>query len=287
MIVFAAIALIFLFGYLFLKYSKILPKIDNTKISNFPNENIEIKQIDFLQKPKKDNIFYVVSGAIILILICLITKIYITNSSEISPTGNGAYIQTPSVSFLAYFQNAFKNTFQQIGSSAPFVKKIFPSPTPTNQNIVLQKVDNVGYQFYLGQIDHSDAPPLNDDIKNAITETIYKSKFPKKLLNNIGIIIVNTLAITPEKRIKTPYGEISIPSFPPVFLSGGGLYTRYHKPMSLIFINSKKICDSSIEMLEEALGRKINSSSSCYVDTNFLSKPLTHELGHHVGSLMT
>jgi len=131
----------------------------------------------------------------------------------------------------------------------------------TSKTISLQQVNNVGYSFYLGQIDYPNAPSLSDDTKNNITQVIYKSNIPKKLLNNVGIIVVNTLAVSEYQYIKTPTGNIAIPSFGPDFLSGGGIYSWNLSQMSFIFINKTKL--------------------------GSLSEILTHELAHHVGTQLT
>jgi hypothetical protein len=130
-----------------------------------------------------------------------------------------------------------------------------------SKTISLQQVNNVGYSFYIGQIDYPDAPPISDDVKNKITQVIYKANFPKNLLKNVGIIIVNTLAVSEYQYIKTPYGKINIPSFNPEFMTGGGIYSGNFGQMSLIFINKTKL--------------------------NSLSEILTHELGHFIASQLT
>jgi len=127
--------------------------------------------------------------------------------------------------------------------------------------INLQQINNVGYSFYLGQIDYSNSPPIGDDLKNNITQIIYKADFPKRLLSNLAIIIVNTLAITPNEQIITPNGNINVPSFNPNFLTEGGEYNYNPNNFSIIYINSKKI--------------------------DLLSGTLTHELGHHISRQLT
>lgn len=138
------------------------------------------------------------------------------------------------------------------------LKRVYPNKT---QKVSLRKIDNVGYSFYIGQIDYPDTPPINDDLKNSITQVIYKAKFPKSLLINMGIVIINTLAVSSVQYINTPYGEIDLPEFNPDFMTGGGIYSQNFNQMSLIFINKAKL-DS-------------------------LSNILTHELGHHIGSQVT
>jgi hypothetical protein len=127
--------------------------------------------------------------------------------------------------------------------------------------ITLQRVENVGYVFYIGQIDYPGISPISDVTKDNITQIIYKANFPKNLLKSVGIIIVNTLAVSEYEYIKMPEEEISMPSFSPGFMTGGGVYSGKFGKMSLIFINKTKF-DS-------------------------LSEILTHELGHHIGAQLT
>lgn len=140
---------------------------------------------------------------------------------------------------------------------SPESKTTTPDPTV----ISLQQVSNVGYTFYLGQIDYKDTQLISDDVKNNITQIIYRANFPRKLLDNVGIIIVNTLAVSEYKYIETPNGNVSIPSFSPDFLTGGGIYSGNFGQMSFIFINKTKL--------------------------GSLSDILTHELGHYIGNQLT
>lgn len=132
---------------------------------------------------------------------------------------------------------------------------------PNEKIITLQQVENVGYSFYLGQIDYPSTAPLGDTTKNNITQIIYKANFPKNLLKSVGIIIVNTLAVSEYEYIKTSEGKISMPSFSPDFITGGGIYSGKFGKMSLIVINKTKLSS--------------------------LSEILTHELGHHIGAQLT
>jgi hypothetical protein len=170
-------------------------------------------------------------------------------------------------------------------SSSPIATIVKTVPARNTNLVQLQKVNNVGYSFYLSQVDYSNTPPLNDGLKNDITQVIYKSKVPKKLLNDVAIIVVNTLAATPDKKIVTPYGQMSLPDFPPVFLSGGGLYSKNYNQMSLIFINSRMVDEASTEVTNQ-LGQLGNQLAAA-ARMDFLSRTLTHELAHYVGSQLT
>jgi len=160
-----------------------------------------------------------------------------------------------------------KNNINKFFSKNISLEGIFQSakentPSASDSNAIsLQQINNVGYSFYIGQIDYADAAPLSDDIKNNVTQIIYKANVPKSLLNNVAIIIVNTLAVSQYQIIEAPSGNFAMPSFTPDFMSGGGIYSQYSSKFSFIFIN------------KTMLGN--------------LSEILTHELGHHISSQLT
>lgn len=129
--------------------------------------------------------------------------------------------------------------------------------------IPLQQINNVGFTFYLGQIDYPNTPGLTDEIKNNITQIIYDAKFSNNLSKNIAIIITNTLAVTPNQYLDSPFGKVKMVQLPPVFLQGGGAYSQHIGNLSFIFINKNQL----------------NSSR--------LNDILTHELGHYVGGFLT
>lgn len=260
-------------------YSDQEPESLDSNVQNISEKSLE-EEINLLQskleqikKPKKkDNLLLLLllllASLLALVVSCLyfypseIRKLISKNNSIISNYPS----QTSSPQEIMAEQN----------------KKIKES------GINLQKVTNVGYEFYLGEIGYSGVSSINDEVKNAITDVIYKSNFPKNLLKNIGIIITNTLAINSNTNIKTPSGtNLRIPNFPAVFLSGGGLYSQSYNNFSLIFINTKKLCSSDYQIYAAMMGQQVKQQSSCYVDNNFLKNTLTHELGHHIGSKMT
>lgn len=228
-------------------------------------EEINILQPEFeqIKKPKK-------SSNLLLLILLLLASFFIL------------------ISFLlSNYPSQIRKLISNTSSSPTKIKTIYQKATGQEiSTIELQQVDNVGYNFYIGQIDYAKSPPLGDEVKNAITQVIYKSQFPKRLLKDVAIIVVNSLAITPDKKIKTPSGLISIPTFPAVFLSGGGLYSQNYGSMSIIYINSKMICSEIDKAFVQALGGKTDKDT-CYVSTEFLSKTLTHELAHHIGSKLT
>lgn len=142
--------------------------------------------------------------------------------------------------------------------------KTIPVPPDNSVIIPLQKVTNVGYVFYLGQIDYPGSPDISDTLKNDVTDIIYKSNFPKSLLSNMAIVFVNTLAVTPDQYIGAPGGKIKVKDFPPDFMYGGGIYSQVgDNQISIIFINKN------------------------FTELSKLRDVLTHELGHHVGFQLT
>ena len=143
-----------------------------------------------------------------------------------------------------------------------------------NKGVPLEEVNNVGYTFLLGQLDYPNSVALTDDIKNNITQVIYKSKFPKRFLENIAIVIVNTLAIKPNDKIDTPYGEMDVPELGPIFLRGGGYIGQYKSHTS--FNCYRDIKDGEIFIIY------LNKDKIYEIDDI-----LTHELGHFIESKMT
>jgi hypothetical protein len=67
---------------------------------------------------------------------------------------------------------------------------------PSGQGIPLQEVKNLGYDFYVGQIDDPNVNDLTDDLKNQITQIVYNAHFPESMLQNMPIIILNSLDVT-------------------------------------------------------------------------------------------
>lgn len=125
--------------------------------------------------------------------------------------------------------------------------------------IPAEKINNVGYTFYLGAIDYASSSPVNDDLKTQVTNIINTSRFPQSLLNNLSIIFVNSLAASPLMYVETPNGWIKVNNFSPDFLSEGGFYAQYYSDAAIIFLNKQNVNDS----------------------TN-LKGVLTHELGHGI-----
>jgi len=157
----------------------------------------------------------------------------------------------------------FKIKKTDINSESKTTQTTHTLITSSAEMIPLQKISNVGYTFYLGQIDYPSAAAITDQTKNDITQIIYDAKFSKNLSQNIAIIITNTLAASTNQYFDSPFGKVKMVQLPPVFLQGGGAYSQHIGNLSFIFINKNQL----------------NSSR--------LNDILTHELGHYIGSLLT
>lgn len=144
----------------------------------------------------------------------------------------------------------------------PVRQQITPSLDKSKQ-VVLQEVRNLGYVFFLGQIDSASTTVITDDLKNQITKIAYNAHFPASLLKNIPIIILNNLALTGDQYISTTDSNLKIPDLKADFLSEGGIYVTFNSGSSVIFINKATITRGD------------------------LTEVLTHELGHAVGSKLT
>lgn len=135
-----------------------------------------------------------------------------------------------------------------------------------SKGIALQQVNNLGYTFYVGQIDYQNVPAISDDIKNQITKIIVNTKFPKNILKTIPIVFVNSLAIKPGQYIADPNNVkrlVDTNVFGPDFLNEGGKYATYDNGMSVIYLNK------------------------IILDKGLLVENLTHELGHAIGSRLS
>jgi hypothetical protein len=133
----------------------------------------------------------------------------------------------------------------------------------SGQQIPLQEVKNLGYDFYVGQIDTAGTVDITDDLKNQITKIAYNAQFPTSLLKTVPIIILNNLALTGDQYISVPAGNLKVPDLKPDFLSEGGIYAPFNNSSAVIFINKPIIGQGQ------------------------LTEVLTHELGHVVGSTLT
>ena len=133
-----------------------------------------------------------------------------------------------------------------------------------SKEISPKEVNNLGYTFYLGEIDNGNSI-INDTLKNEITKIIYDSKFPKSLLKNTAIIITNSLAIKPNQYIKMGNIKLSLYNFGSSFVCEGGIFEQYSNGKYAIYINKDFI---------------INKKMS-------LKEILTHELGHIIESKLT
>jgi hypothetical protein len=144
-------------------------------------------------------------------------------------------------------------------------KKYFSAPTPLNNDtqVPLQEVQNLGYDFYLGEIETVGVTNINDNLKNQITKIAYNAHFPTSRLKNIPIIILNNLALTGNQYISINGVSLKVPDLSPSFLSEGGIYSTYSNSSAVIFINKPIIAQGQLT----------------YV--------LTHELGHAVDSTLS
>lgn len=134
-----------------------------------------------------------------------------------------------------------------------------------SKKIELQQVNNLGYTFYIGQIDYPNTPIISDDIKNQITKMLDKTKFPKSLLKKNPIVIVNSLAIESGQYIKDPSSNLLADAsiFGPDFLSEGGKYAIYDNGMTVIYINK------------------------IVITKGLLTENLVHEFGHAIATTLT
>jgi hypothetical protein len=136
-------------------------------------------------------------------------------------------------------------------------------PIDKTKEIDLEQVNNLGYTFYLGQIDNPGTAPISDATKNNITRVIYNSKFPKSILEKIPIVFVNNLALKPGQYIAAPGGNMKVIDFGAGFLYEGGIYATYTSGNSIIYVNNDVLARDSLVNI------------------------LTHELGHAIGSTLT
>jgi hypothetical protein len=158
------------------------------------------------------------------------------------------------------------------------IESRFPVPTPGDSPIIkinrtlpdnaqlipMEKINNVGYTFYLGLIDNPNSPVINDDLKNQITDTIVTAHLPQFLLNNLSIVMTNSLAATQLMYVETPSGWVKTDNFNPDFLHENGLFENFYKTTYIIFLNKQNLSSPTI-----------------------LKDTLTHELGHYIETLMT
>jgi len=142
-------------------------------------------------------------------------------------------------------------------------QKINKSIVSDTKKISVQKVTNLGYAFYLGEIESDNKTNITDDLKNQITKIVYTANFSKKILEDLPIIIVNNLALVENQYISLPKGNANVPELKADFLNEGGFYAVYNNGLKIIYINKATLS-----------GNKLN-------------EVLTHELGHAIGNTLT
>jgi hypothetical protein len=197
-----------------------------------------------------------------LILGILFFGFYYLTRANSSYSGTGTFIGTLSQDlnrgdFKAFFSDIFSNQKHSAILSSP------NRPTNSGTQIALQEVKNLGYDFYVGEIESPGTTNITDDLKNQITKIAYTAQFPTSLLKTVPIIILNNLALTGDQYISVPAGNLKVPDLKPDFLSEGGIYVTFNGGASVIFINKPIIAQGQ------------------------LTEVLTHELGHAVGSKLT
>jgi hypothetical protein len=203
-----------------------------------------------------------ITGFIILGLIFF--TFYCFNRASSSYSGPGTFIGNLNQDLN---RGDFKKVFNDIFSNSSISTNSKTSPTQVRTNsgtqVALQEVKNLGYDFFVGEIETSGTTNINDDLKNQITKIAYTAQFPTSLLKNVPIIILNNLALTGDQYISVPAGNLKVPDLKPDFLSEGGIYVTFNGGSSVIFINKPIIAQGQ------------------------LNEVLTHELGHAVGSKLT
>lgn len=137
------------------------------------------------------------------------------------------------------------------------------SATDKTKEINLQQVNNLGYTFYIGQIDSPDAVFIDDTLKEEMTRIAYNARFPKNILEETPIVFVNSLALKSGQYIATPWGNMNVMDFGAGFLYEGGVYATYESGRAIIYLNKEILAKGSLKNV------------------------LTHELGHAIGNTLT
>lgn len=177
---------------------------------------------------------------------------------------------------LAEFIGILKN----INKSKEFEKEVLKDLPKDSELIKISKVENVGYVFYLGKVDKPTNNNISEAVKNEMTQAFYDSRFPKKLLNNIVFLIINTLEIKPNQFVYFNNNTYQVSQLDPVFLKGGGMYSQQNEEDHIVYINKNLV---EIEM-SPAVRTLVGPGE--FLDPNFKSV-LLHELGHILSNKLT
>jgi hypothetical protein len=177
----------------------------------------------------------------------------------------GFFIAVVIIALLYFvYRTIAPQIFNQVFNSSGRSPNIAPqNNAESGQAVVLDEIKNLGFDFYIGQIDNTSVTNLTDDFKNQITKIAYNAHIPTTLLKSVPIIVLNNLALTGNQYIPTGGVNLKVPDLKPDFLSEGGLYLTWNGGLSVIFINKPIIAQGQ------------------------LTEVLTHELGHAIGSKLT
>lgn len=134
---------------------------------------------------------------------------------------------------------------------------------PTRHQIPLQEVKNLGYDFYLGEIDSPNNTSVSDTLKNQITKIVSDAHVSADILKNTPVIILNNLALTGDQYVSVSGWNLKVPDLKADWLSEGGIYVTFDGGSSVIFINKPIIAQGQ------------------------LTEVLSHEFGHAVGNKLT
>jgi hypothetical protein len=219
-----------------------------------PNTSVTPIQVEKIQSKGGS---WKIAGYILLIAILFSGIYYFAFANQSDGTFIGKIAQDLN-------RGNIKNVFNDVLSDPKSNMQPSVQDQPDNHTqVALQEVKNLGYDFYVGEIESAGTTNINDDLKNQITKIAYTAQFSTSLLKDVPIIVLNNLALTGDQYISVPAGNLKVPDLKPDFLSEGGIYVTFTGGEAVIFINKPIIAQGQ------------------------LTEVLTHELGHAVGSKLT